>query len=76
MTYTSTSETAAVQAAGRHVISLDDARDTFAPLIVERLARLQSTEDRGRALADLTDLAQAAEEIAKIARDARAAMMA
>jgi hypothetical protein len=75
--YTETAATAAVQTAGRqHVINLDDARDTYAPLIARRLARLQTGEDRGRALVDLTDLAEAAEELARIAREARAALKA
>lgn len=74
--YTDTADTAAVQSAGRdNVISLDDARDTFAPQLVEMLARLQTTDNRARALVDLADLASTADEIARIARDARAAMM-
>lgn len=74
--YTSTADDAAVQAAGqRHVIALDDARDTFAGILVERLAKLQTTTKRGPALAYLTDLAETADEIARIAREARQAMM-
>lgn len=75
--YTETAPAAAVQTAGpQHVVALDDARDTWAPLIARRLERLQTSEDRARALVDLTDLAEAAEEVARIARAARAALKA
>lgn len=76
MVYTETAVHAAIQGATHQdVINLDDARDTFAPQIVERLASLQVTESRGRALADLSDLIQLASEVARIAQDARDHML-
>ena len=71
-TYTETAENAAIRNAGAdHVVKLDDVRDRYAPAITEALARLQTTNNRARALVDLREITELAAMISEIARDAR-----